>query len=86
MDNNTSNNETNVQSNQPKKRKSWFTDLKENHPERMKEIAKRGGMAVARKGNGHKFSSEQAKAFGRLGGLSTQAKKRSTKQNQEDAA
>ena len=36
-------------------------------PERRKEIARAGGLASA-KGNGHKFSSEQAKLAGRLGG------------------
>lgn len=36
-------------------------------PERRKEIARAGGIASA-KGNGHKFSSEQAKLAGRLGG------------------
>jgi general stress protein YciG len=52
--------------------------LKEKHstrgfasltPEKMREIASKGGKAAHAKGTAHKFTSEEAKIAGRKGGL-----------------
>ena len=42
------------------------------------EIARKGGRAAHEKGTAHEFSSDEARAAGRKGGLVTRARKRST--------
>lgn len=37
-------------------------------PEKQKEIARKGGIAAHAKGTAHKFTSEEAKKAGQLGG------------------
>jgi general stress protein YciG len=38
-------------------------------PEKRKEIARKGGLAVAAKGTAHRWNAEEAKVFARIGGL-----------------
>jgi uncharacterized protein len=45
-------------------------------PEKRKEIARRGGLAVQAKGTGYTWTSEQAKASGVKGGKAVQAMRR----------
>jgi len=44
------------------------------NPERQKEIARQGGIAAHVKGTAHQFTSEEAKAAGRKGGLAKGSK------------
>lgn len=39
------------------------------HPDAVRAIAKKGGIAAHAKGTAHEFTSEEARAAGRLGGL-----------------
>jgi general stress protein YciG len=41
--------------------------------DKQRRIARLGGIAVQQKGNGHKFTTEEAKAAGRKGGLASAA-------------
>ncbi len=43
-------------------------------PQRQREIASMGGKTAHREGRAHKFTSEEAKAAGRLGGLARRKK------------
>jgi general stress protein YciG len=43
-------------------------------PQRLREIASQGGIASHRSGKAHEFTSEEARAAGRKGGLARQAK------------
>jgi general stress protein YciG len=45
-------------------------------PARVRELASAGGKAVHAKGNGHRFTSEEAKAAGRKGGLTAQSRRK----------
>jgi general stress protein YciG len=38
-------------------------------PEKRREIASKGGVAAHRKGTAHKWTSEEAKSAGRIGGV-----------------
>jgi general stress protein YciG len=40
------------------------------------ELAKRGGIAAHRAGTAHEFTSDEARAAGRKGGMATHAKRR----------
>ena len=40
------------------------------------ELAKRGGVAAHRAGTAHEFTSDEARAAGRKGGMATHAKRR----------
>jgi general stress protein YciG len=44
-------------------------------PEKRRELAAKGGIAAHVKGRGHEFTSEEAKAAGRKGGLEVQRRK-----------
>lgn len=44
-------------------------------PEKIREIARKGGKAVAAAGNGHKFTPEEARIAGSKGGRAVQAKR-----------
>lgn len=46
------------------------------HPERQKEIARKGGKAAHAKGTAHQWTPEEARAAGRKGGLRHAARKR----------
>lgn len=45
--------------------------------EKVREIARHGGKAAHAAGTAHEFTSDEARAAGRKGGLSTHAKRRS---------
>jgi general stress protein YciG len=47
-------------------------------PKLVSTIASRGGKAAHAAGTAHEFTSEEAKAAGRLGGRATHSKKRAT--------
>jgi general stress protein YciG len=48
-------------------------------PERVRELASKGGKAARDRGTAHRWTTEEAKVVGRLGGLaSTAAKKLAT--------
>jgi general stress protein YciG len=47
--------------------------------ERVREIARMGGIEAHRRGTAHKFTSEEAKAAGRKGGWAAHAKRRAAK-------
>jgi len=42
-------------------------------PNEVRELARRGGVAAHRAGKAHEFTSEEARAAGRKGGLATHA-------------
>ena len=44
-------------------------------PEKVKEIASRGGKAAHEQGTAHKWTSEDARVAGRLGGIACHAKR-----------
>ena len=44
-------------------------------PKLVSELAKRGGRAAHRAGTAHQFTSDEARAAGRKGGLATHAKR-----------
>jgi uncharacterized protein len=48
-------------------------------PQRVSELAKRGGVAAHRAGTAHKFTGDEARAAGRKGGMATHAKRRLAK-------
>jgi len=60
------------QSQQPPKRRG-FANMT---PERLREVARRGGQAAHRAGTAHEFTAEQAREAGRKGGLATQRGRR----------
>ena len=91
QNNSTTNKTTSDSTNQPVKvrRTCGFASLKANNPERLREIARRGGISAHRQGVAHEWDQSQAKAAGRKGGLATKAsneKKRSLNKSQESAA
>lgn len=45
-------------------------------PERLREVARRGGQAAHKAGTAHEFTSEKAREAGRKGGLATQRHRR----------
>lgn len=45
------------------------------NPEQRREIARAGGIASHQSGKAHKFTTEEARAAGRLGGLAAQKNK-----------
>jgi hypothetical protein len=45
-------------------------------PEQRREISSRGGKAAHAHGNGHEFTSEEAKIAGKLGGMAVARKRR----------
>jgi uncharacterized protein len=47
-------------------------------PERVREFARRGGLAAHRAGTAHEFTPEEARVAGRKGGLALQASRRKT--------
>lgn len=53
--------------------KRGFAKMKEDDPERQKEIAAEGGRAAHEKGTAHEFSSEEAAEAGRKGGQARQS-------------
>lgn len=63
----------------PIKRKGGFATM---DPAKRAEIARRGGVAAHAAGKAHKFSSEEARHAGRLGGLAP--KKRIKKEETND--
>jgi uncharacterized protein len=54
-------------------RKRGFAALS---PERVRALARRGGLAAHQQGNAHEFTSEEARAAGRKGGLATHSRSR----------
>jgi general stress protein YciG len=48
-------------------------------PQRVSELAKRGGVAAHRAGTAHRFTRDEAQAAGRKGGMATHAKRRLVK-------
>lgn len=45
-------------------------------PNKQRQIASKGGRAAHRRGTAHEFTSEEARAAGRKGGLARQSKRR----------
>jgi len=48
-------------------------------PEERQAVSRKGGKAVQRKGNGHKWNEKSAAEAGRKGGLETHRRKREQK-------
>lgn len=40
-------------------------------PERRREIAQKGGLEAQRSGRGHRYNVDEARLYGRMGGLAT---------------
>lgn len=45
-------------------------------PDKQRDIARKGGVAVHVRGTGHKWDSEEAREAGRKGGMAAQAKRK----------
>ena len=56
---------------EPSKAKRGFATM---DPARVRELARRGGAAAHRAGTAHEFSSDEARAAGRRGGLASRSK------------
>jgi general stress protein YciG len=54
-------------------------------PEQRREVASKGGKAVHAKGNGHKWTKEEAKIAGRRGGIAIAQRKREALPETKDA-
>lgn len=52
-----------------------FATFAKRFPERMKEIASKGGRAAHAKGTAHQWTAEEAQAAGRKGGSATKRKR-----------
>jgi hypothetical protein len=68
---------------QPKKRRSGFAAMT---PERVREIARRGGKAAHAAGTAHEFTPDEAREAGRKGGKVYQARRRAKKESQTPPA
>lgn len=51
-------------------------------PTKQREIASKGGKAAHRKGTGHEWTTEEAKAAGRKGGIASKGGRRAILDNQ----
>jgi uncharacterized protein len=58
------------------KKRLGFAILKERNPGRLATIASEGGKSAHKAGTAHEFTSEEAKAAGRKGGLASQASRK----------
>ena len=52
-----------------RRNKSRFDWLKAHDPEKLAALVRQGAKALKAKGNGHRFTSDSARAAGRKGGL-----------------
>jgi uncharacterized protein len=64
--------------NAPKKRGFALMD-----PARVKEIARKGGVAAHRDGTAHAWTRSEARAAGRKGGIESHRRKRERKQKEQ---
>lgn len=55
-------------------------------PEKQRQIASMGGIEAQRQGVAHRWTSEEARAAGRKGGLLAQRKRRAAAERETDAA
>ncbi|MBI3984665.1 MAG: hypothetical protein HY344_01830 [Candidatus Levybacteria bacterium] len=56
--------------NQNQSSQKGFTKMIRENPQKQKDIASKGGRAAHQRGTAHEWTSEEAKAAGRLGGRS----------------
>lgn len=62
------------------KRPRGFALLKLTNPERVAEIARKGGKSAHAQGTAHEFTSEEARAAGRKGGHVAHARRRAARE------
>jgi general stress protein YciG len=60
---------------QPARSKRGFASM---NPAQIREFARRGGAAAHRAGTAHEFTTEEARAAGRKGGLAARLRRRAT--------
>jgi general stress protein YciG len=61
---------TNPASPNPERKKRGFASM---NPDLVRELARRGGRAAHRAGTAHEFTSDEARAAGRKGGLAARS-------------
>jgi general stress protein YciG len=72
----------NPTANEPAPRKRGFGAM---DPTLVRELARKGGVAAHRVGTAHEFSSEEARAAGRKGGLASHSGRRQRAEQKNDA-